>query len=104
MHEVNSGADYLIQFIRSPKPNEISSKIYNIFKLVDHTFSHDTLNNNERIQRFINFIGITMIYFLLEPFFDKMFDIPQELRHEFLNKRIETLNSIFQYLKRKEWQ
>lgn len=70
---------------------------------VDTAFSAKIDDSNERIQRFINFMGTTMIYFLLEPFYDKLFDIPEELQQKFVEKRIDTLTEMMQYLKKRDW-
>lgn len=103
IYEINSGADLLIKLIRTAKTDEISHKIYNIFKLVDATFSGKIDDANARVQRFINFMGLTMIYFLLEPFYDRLFDIPEELQQKFVEKRIDALTEMMQYLKKRDW-
>lgn len=93
--EIHQGGDLLFDLLRNTKETESYDKLYNITTILEDHASHGSEEDSQVIQRFISFIGIIMIYFLLEPLFTKIIGMGESGRSAFLEQRIHFIKQLY---------
>ena len=94
--EIHQGGDLLFDLLRDSKTSETYDKLYNITTLLEEHVHLGSEDAQQVIQRFISFIGIIIIYFLLEPIFARILGMREDERSEFLEQRIQFIKHLYQ--------
>ncbi len=96
IYEINNGADALIEILKSPRTSNLQSKLHNIVAILEQHVSPGADCDDDKINGFISFVGIVMIYALFEPLFDNLFNVSMEQKNDFINRRIELITEVYQ--------
>ncbi len=103
--EMNSGGDTLQKILGEPQSSRLSDKVHNIMTILEKHIMPGTKSKAERLQRFVGFVGVMMVYFLMESLFKTLFEIDRDKRSEFLQQRMEMIDGVYQeyinYIKQK---
>lgn len=94
--EIHHGATRLPEMIKGNNSENIRDKVYNILNILEHHISFESDDAEQVLQKFISFIGIILVYFLLEPLLTQLLALDTEVRERFLRERVNFIEDIYQ--------
>ncbi len=95
LHEINSGADFLVTILQGHYLKEYQLKIKSVISILEDTVFGGCESDEECMQHFISLVGILMIFFILEPLFNRLFSINEKNKEQFFEKRIDTIHQMY---------